>query len=567
MRRRIVAALAVGAVIITGLPAAADTPPPSDPVPLMPGVGYLDPTEPASAIVAGDAVYALGTDPTGYPYCDSTLFTRSLTQDATTLDLGRSTRVARASGFTLAADGGTLAYLRRVDGRLVLRAPDGTETLPAWGNSEAIVGNGPAALTPTWLAAGSVVYDRSDGTAYDLATISSIPAGAIYGEGTWKVALAESRAVWTVTGVDEEYTAGFGAAWTVALGASGPEGPVVPLGSFSIPGGGVWIDPIGVVGDRLVWATTAGTYSPYLWTTTVSSVPVATPAAPPAQREFPDLATVHSDGTELAVAQSNARLVTWLDPADLDTDLRTFTGDPDIGIMSVWGDMVFTSNFSGWEVDASFVTDVAGRTVTADDSLPVPAATFPDVAPANPFVADISWLTDLGITRGYADGTFRPAGTVSREAMAAFLYRFAGEPTFTAPATSPFLDVATTHPFYKEISWLADTGISTGTITPAGAYYKPGDSVSRGAMAAFLYRFAGEPDWGTPETPPFVDVAPSHPFYEAISWMSMARISTGTITPAGAYYKPTDPVSRQAMAAFLHRMHTGGHTISWNTPN
>jgi hypothetical protein len=50
--------------------------------------------------------------------------------------------------------------------------------------------------------------------------------------------------------------------------------------------------------------------------------------------------------------------------------------------------------------------------------------------------------------------------------------------------------VGPTHPFYPDIQWMADTGLSTGTPNlPGKPLYKPADAVSRQAMAAFLYRF------------------------------------------------------------------------------
>jgi hypothetical protein len=75
--------------------------------------------------------------------------------------------------------------------------------------------------------------------------------------------------------------------------------------------------------------------------------------------------------------------------------------------------------------------------------------------------------------------------------MAAFLYRAAGSPAFTAPAVSPFADVSTGQQFYKEMAWLADQGISTGWVEANGTVtYRPLQSISRDAMAAFLYRMS-----------------------------------------------------------------------------
>jgi len=94
-------------------------------------------------------------------------------------------------------------------------------------------------------------------------------------------------------------------------------------------------------------------------------------------------------------------------------------------------------------------------------------------------------MADAGISTGWSDGTFRPGEPVSRIAMAAFMYRFAGSPVFTPPAVSPFTDVPTGMTFYKEISWMADAGISTGW---SDGSFRPGTEVSRQAMAAFMFR-------------------------------------------------------------------------------
>ncbi len=175
------------------------------------------------------------------------------------------------------------------------------------------------------------------------------------------------------------------------------------------------------------------------------------------------------------------------------------------------------------------------------------ASRFPDVGVANPFCVDITWMADEGITGGFPDGTFRPAGSVTRQSMAAFLHRAAGTPpTPSAPPT--FTDVPADHPFAAEIAWLVDEGITTGY--PDGTF-RPGAPVTRQAMSAFLYRMAGEPSISPYETATFFwDVPPAHPFHHAIVWMYLTDLSTGFPDYS---YRPTDPVTRQAMSAFLFR--------------
>ncbi|MEE1618896.1 S-layer homology domain-containing protein [Brachybacterium sp. J153] len=112
---------------------------------------------------------------------------------------------------------------------------------------------------------------------------------------------------------------------------------------------------------------------------------------------------------------------------------------------------------------------------------------FRDVSTTSMYYTEIAWAWSEGITTGWDDGTFRPLEPINRDAMAAFLYRYAGEPAFTAPRTSPFEDVSrSTSIFYDEITWAAATGISTGW---SDGTYRPLQSINRDAMAAFIYRF------------------------------------------------------------------------------
>jgi hypothetical protein len=53
----------------------------------------------------------------------------------------------------------------------------------------------------------------------------------------------------------------------------------------------------------------------------------------------------------------------------------------------------------------------------------------------------------------------------------------------------------------------------------------------------------------------FAGVDSSAAMFTAIAWMASERISTGTAPLSGlTLYKTADPVSPQAMAAFLHRL-------------
>ncbi|TGO05762.1 hypothetical protein SERN_1766 [Serinibacter arcticus] len=192
---------------------------------------------------------------------------------------------------------------------------------------------------------------------------------------------------------------------------------------------------------------------------------------------------------------------------------------------------------------------------------PQPEVPFVDVPEGSLFFEEIAWLASAGISTGWElpDGSFefRPVTPIARDAMAAFLYREAGSPDFTAPTTSPFSDVDVSNQFYKEIAWLAEEKISTGWVQADGtAQFRPLEPIARDAMAAFLHRAAGSPAVELPAVSPFDDVTPATQFYAEISWMYEQEITTGWTGNDGTrIYRPLSPVNRDAMAAFLYRFH------------
>ncbi|MDO5533535.1 MAG: pre-peptidase C-terminal domain-containing protein [Propionibacteriaceae bacterium] len=179
--------------------------------------------------------------------------------------------------------------------------------------------------------------------------------------------------------------------------------------------------------------------------------------------------------------------------------------------------------------------------------------TFKDVPPGTQFYNEIHWMAWKKISTGYPDGTYKPVSPVKRDAMAAFLYRMAGSPRFT-PTKQTFRDVPRSNQFYKEIEWLASTGISTGWDVGGGRKeYRPLEDINRDAMAAFLYRLNGKPRF-TPTKVSFRDVSRTTQFYMEIEWMASTGISTGWDVGGGRKeYRPVTSVNRDAMAAFLYR--------------
>lgn len=66
--------------------------------------------------------------------------------------------------------------------------------------------------------------------------------------------------------------------------------------------------------------------------------------------------------------------------------------------------------------------------------------------------------------------------------------------TAATAAVAGFNDVPDDHLFASEIEWLADMDITRGCNPPANDQFCPDGLVTRGQMAAFLYRFANQVD-------------------------------------------------------------------------
>ncbi|VEJ30964.1 Endoglucanase precursor [Rothia dentocariosa] len=175
-----------------------------------------------------------------------------------------------------------------------------------------------------------------------------------------------------------------------------------------------------------------------------------------------------------------------------------------------------------------------------------PAQSFSDVHEGDMFYREITWLAGQNITTGWVDGTFRPHESIEREAIAAFFYRMSGSPEVQLPKDSPFTDVKEGDPFYKEIIWFQQQGITTGWPDKT---FRPHDPVSREAMAAFFYRYSGKPPVEV-QNAPFKDVPEQNMFYREIAWLHDSKITTGW---DDGTFRPHESISREAMAAFLYR--------------
>ena len=160
--------------------------------------------------------------------------------------------------------------------------------------------------------------------------------------------------------------------------------------------------------------------------------------------------------------------------------------------------------------------------------------------------------TDYVIARGLMNGMsstrFAPEANLTRGQLVTTLYRLAGEPEVTEPAT--FADVAEGRYFTDAIAWAEDLGIAEG-ITETE--FAPDGAVTREQAVTFLYRYVvnylgQEPAKGG-DLSTFRDAGKISDYArEAMAWATAEGFLEGY---GDSTVGPRNPVTRAQMAKFL----------------
>ncbi len=114
------------------------------------------------------------------------------------------------------------------------------------------------------------------------------------------------------------------------------------------------------------------------------------------------------------------------------------------------------------------------------------AAPFDDVPDGLWYAPAVAWGAENGVVEGYGNGKFGPADPVTREQLAAMLWRRAGRPE-SGESLERFPDGGETSPWAAEaLQWAVEQGIvvgkDAGLLDPTG-------TASRAEAAAMVQRF------------------------------------------------------------------------------
>jgi len=170
---------------------------------------------------------------------------------------------------------------------------------------------------------------------------------------------------------------------------------------------------------------------------------------------------------------------------------------------------------------------------------------FIDVAADAWYEEAIQFAVDNGLFNGTTETTFSPDSFMSRGMLAAVLYRMAGEPVVQAYGS--FADVAADKYYAAAVAWASANGIVGGY---GNGTFGPNDPITREQLAAMLWRYAGSPAVTERELL-FADADQAGAFSrEALKW----AVENGILNGYGdGRLNPRGQATRAQVAAMLMR--------------
>ncbi|MER1998992.1 MAG: immunoglobulin-like domain-containing protein [Lysinibacillus sp.] len=170
-------------------------------------------------------------------------------------------------------------------------------------------------------------------------------------------------------------------------------------------------------------------------------------------------------------------------------------------------------------------------------------ASFVDVPVTHPYFREIQFMKEMKIINGFPEKIFKPATYISRQHVAALIYR-SGVSLEPIRDKTTFSDVPESHPYYTEIMALYQAGIIDG----ANGKFNPNNSLTRAHLAKMLVN-AFKLELQPANVLPFTDTD-DHWSKDYINILSSNGITTGS----QGRFNPSNKVSRMHYATFMYRI-------------
>lgn len=115
---------------------------------------------------------------------------------------------------------------------------------------------------------------------------------------------------------------------------------------------------------------------------------------------------------------------------------------------------------------------------------------FTDLKANEYYVDAVLWAANTGVVTGATATKFDPDGKVTREQIAAILYRYAGSPTGNAASLTGFSDQKNVSAYaVPALQWAVGLGIITGVSTNGRTSLSAKNNATRAQVAVMLHRF------------------------------------------------------------------------------
>lgn len=189
------------------------------------------------------------------------------------------------------------------------------------------------------------------------------------------------------------------------------------------------------------------------------------------------------------------------------------------------------------------VLGMCPATALADSSMP-----FTDVKVTDWFYKDIQFVYENNLMSGTGENTFSPDATTTRGMIVTILYRLAGQPKASGEV---FADVPAGQYYSDAVAWASRHGIVGGY---GNGSFGPNDPITREQMAAILYRYARYATYSTAASGDVAAFADGDQVSEyAVAAMNWA-IGKGLITGmTGKQLEPAGTATRGQVSAILTR--------------
>lgn len=196
--------------------------------------------------------------------------------------------------------------------------------------------------------------------------------------------------------------------------------------------------------------------------------------------------------------------------------------------------------------DVAVVITDEKRVIASDvRATPIRPTPFSDVKKTYWAYSDILQAQQLGMIRGYGDGTFRPNNPLTRRESIVMLARLFD---WEAPSllSAPFVDVPLTTTNALLVATAAEKGIVKGTGGKALLH----EQVTRGELALLFARALQLENESIRSAYPFQDVK------QQDVWKAVQLLAERGIVAKAPYFHPNERVTRAEMCAIMVRVST-----------